>query len=88
MLNFYAIRDTKALIYYPPFHAANHVFAQRSVSVGAMDPQSNLNRFPADFELRFLGTFDDITGKLTFVEPEFICTVLSLIPQQKEVTHG
>ncbi len=81
LLNAYSIFDNKALVYAPPFYAANAAVAKRIVSDAASDPNSSLNRHPGDYVVYQVGNFNDANGQFTPVSPlVHICDVVSLMP--------
>lgn len=63
-LKVYALRDTKAGIYHPPFYNHSHGEAERNFHQLVKDPKSTVHQYPEDFDLYHLGTYDDITGKI------------------------
>jgi len=63
----YSIRDAKSETFHKPWHATTHGEAERNFKNLVNDPKSNnIHDFPEDFDLFFLGHYDDNTGK---VEP-------------------
>lgn len=67
-LKIFAIRDTKAGFYSPPFFKQTHTEAERDFREIANDQKSSLNKYPEDFDLYHLGTYDDQSGKMA-LEP-------------------
>jgi len=61
----YAIYDNKARVYSHPFFTNTDETAQRIFTTMASDGQSNISKFPSDFELFFVGDYDDATATLT-----------------------
>lgn len=61
-LKVFAIRDSKAEVYGQPFFQKTHGEAERSFTQLAKDPKSTISQFPEDFDLYFVGTYDDING--------------------------
>lgn len=57
-----AIYDNKTGTYTPPFYVRHPGQAERWFLAQAMDNTSDINKFPADYSLMALGTFDDTTG--------------------------
>lgn len=60
----YAIYDSVAATYAPPFIQTNDRLAERSFRDLVNDPASRVNKNPGDYSLVTLGTFDDETGEL------------------------
>lgn len=61
-LRIYSIRDAKAEIYNAPFFQKTHGEAERSFKTVANDPKSTVCQHPEDFDLWYLGTYDDQSG--------------------------
>lgn len=57
-----AVRDLKADTFSSPFCEASEGTAVRAFQEAVNDPQTMLSKYPADFELVRLGTFDDETA--------------------------
>ncbi len=64
----YAIYDVKAEFYAPPFVFKTEGLAIRVFLESAKDPESQISRYPADFSLFYLGTFDDSGAKISCTE--------------------
>ncbi len=62
LLHAYSIRDTKVNTYNTPFFAKSEDDAVRSFTRLKMDPNSNVNLFPEDFDLYYIGSYTDQTG--------------------------
>lgn len=65
---FYSIYDTKALAFAPPFLAANDQTAIRMVYGAAIDPNTDLAKFPGDYALVGLAEWDETNGQITTYE--------------------
>lgn len=63
-LKVYSIRDSKGQMYNTPFYFHQHGQAERFVKQNLENPESMLSRYPEDFDLYYLGDFDDATGKI------------------------
>lgn len=63
-LKVYSIRDAKAEIFNPPFYKKTHGEAERDFSALVRDEKSMVCKYPEDYDLYYLGTYDDNTGKL------------------------
>lgn len=61
-LNAYSIRDQKAEIFHVPHFKLTHGEAERDFRQLVNDEKSKLNKFPEDYDLYFVGTYDDQTG--------------------------
>lgn len=65
-LNVYSVFDVKAKVFGSPFYAQCHEIAIRNcaAAVRESDQSSMLSKFPEDFTLYFVGTWDDELGVL------------------------
>lgn len=78
-LKMYSIRDAKGEIFNPPFFQQTHGVAERSFKELVNDPKSNLNKYPEDYDLYYLGEYDDITGKMSSKEtPEHMIKAVNV----------
>lgn len=68
----YAIRDIKAAHYGIPFFLPSNGIAIRSFSDLANDPKTTINKHPDDFQLFVIGEYDDNSGELVSLKPEFL----------------
>lgn len=66
-LKVFSLRDTKGGVYHQPFYQRSHGEAERSIKQLANDPQSMVSKYPEDYDLYYLGTYDDQTG---VIKPE------------------
>lgn len=60
----FAIRDSKAGYYAPPFVKPSRGEAERDFTTLSRDAQSTVNKYPEDFDLYELGVLDTATGKI------------------------
>lgn len=60
----YSVRDGKAEFYFTPFTQKTHGEAERSFGDLAKNPKTSIGQHPEDFDLYYLGEFDDQTGKM------------------------
>lgn len=67
-MKLFCIRDSKAEIYNTPFVQKSHGEAERTFSRLANEPDQLICRNPEDFDLFFLGEFDELTGKISPME--------------------
>lgn len=61
-LKVYSIRDQKGEKFNTPFFQNTHGEAERSFRHVANDPQSFVNKYPEDYDLYYIGSYDDQTG--------------------------
>lgn len=64
MRKMYSIHDSKGEVYNQPFFMLTHGEAERSFRTLANDPKSSINDYPEDYDLYYLGDFDETTGQL------------------------
>jgi len=69
----FSIYDSKSHIYEKPFYMNHRMEALRAFESTVNDPNTSINKWPEDFTLFELGTYENITG--TF---ELLPTPLSL----------
>lgn len=63
ILKVFSIRDAKAGVFFNPFYKTSHGEAERDFHHAVNDDKTTLNRYPEDFDLYYLGQYDDNTGK-------------------------
>lgn len=73
----YSIFDTKSREFSPPQIHHNDDVASRTV-LGALTGDSMLSRFPQDYELHHVGTFDSEKGIFNSASPRFIVAISTL----------
>lgn len=75
----YSIRDAKGEIFNFPFYKKTHGEAERDFTTLVNDPKSTVFNFPEDFDLYYLGSYDDVSGKLiTLDTPQHIVKAVQL----------
>lgn len=78
-LKAYSIRDAKAEIYNSPFYAKTHGEAERMFKSSTNDPQSMICKYPEDYDLYHVATFDDNSGIFTALStPQHIVKAVNL----------
>lgn len=79
-LQMYTIKDEKSCIYNTPFYADNVTDAVRTFTVTAENPKSAINKWPQEFSLYFVGTYNQQTGIVSQPKlPEHICSAVSVL---------
>jgi len=63
-LKVFTIRDSKAEVFNPPFCKHTHGEAERDFTSVANDEKSMVSKYPEDYDLYHIGTYDDQTGKI------------------------
>lgn len=79
ILYVFAIYDRQGDFYSNPFFIPHVGLARRTFGEMARDPDSQVGRYPADFSLYELGTFDNVSCKFTLGQPLFVCTAISTL---------
>lgn len=65
MQKMYTVHDKAAETYLPPFCMKTKAEAVRAFETTVNDPNSNFNKFPQDYSLVEIGTYDEDTGVIT-----------------------
>lgn len=68
----FSVRDLKASAYMQPFFMQKIGQAMRAFGDTVQDGKSVLGKHPEDFELFKIGEFDDESGELKTMKPEYI----------------
>lgn len=69
MLKMFSVYDVKARAFAQPFYFAEKGQAIRAFISAVNDDKTMLSKYPEDYMLYFIGTFDDSTAELTFNNP-------------------
>lgn len=78
-LKIYSIRDSKSEIFNLPFYKHTHGEAERDFSQISNDPKSSIYQYPEDYDLYFVGEYDDNSGKITPLDsPQHIVKAVQL----------
>lgn len=79
----FAIHDAKANAFLQPFFSPTAGTAERAFSTAVKDPASQFEKFPEDFTLFEIGSFDDASGDLVRLDtPHPIIKAIQLANQQ------
>lgn len=89
VLKAYSIRDEKSEIFHLPFFKHTHGEAEREFKTLTNDNKSTISKFPEDYDLFHIGTYDDNTGKFEpLVTPTHMVKAIQLKEQaQSPVSH-
>lgn len=79
VLNGYSLLDVKTGLYSPPFFLAHDVLALRAVLELCSDRNTTPGKYPADYVLYRLGSFDDNTGMVSAGVPVNMGTLAGLL---------
>lgn len=63
-MNIYTVRDSKLEAYLAPFFAVNDALAIRMMEDTAADPQTSFSKHPEDFQIFFIGVYDEKAGEI------------------------
>lgn len=75
-----AVYDEKAEAFAQPFFQQSELVGVRSFIGAAQDKDSLLYKFPRDYSLHKLGTYDDVTGRFENLErPSLLLTAAQAI---------
>jgi len=80
-LDAFSLRDTKADTFAAPFFVPKPGIAIRLLSQLVQDSRSDLGKYPADFKLYRIGSYNTETAVLTSEPVELVCTASSCLPK-------
>lgn len=80
-LSAYSLRDTKAEVFAAPFFVPNDAIAIRLLSQLVTDTRNDLGKYPQDFMLYRIGTYDTESAKLESCNVDLVCTASSCLPK-------
>lgn len=79
-LKIYSIRDAKGQIFNTPFYQRTHGEAERNFRTVANDPKSTIAQYPEDYDLYYMGEFDDQSGKFLALDtPQHIIKAIQCL---------
>jgi len=74
MKKIFVIKDEKSGAHYDPFTMSNSIDAQRAFMQGMKSEKSIISQYPEDFNLYYIGEFDEMSGLITAQAPVMILT--------------
>lgn len=78
----YSVRDSKGEAYLPPFLQKTHGEAERSFKDLANNKDTFIAKYPEDYDLYWLGEFDDQSGKYMPLDtPQHMIKAIQVINQ-------
>ncbi|MGE0175404.1 MAG: phage ORF5 protein [Oligoflexales bacterium] len=84
VLKVYSIRDSKAQVFHPPFFQKTHGEAERSFKELANDNKNFIGKYPEDYDLYYLGEYDDNGGLLMPIDtPQHITKAVQVKDTQQ-----
>lgn len=91
MEQFFSIFDKKAATYMRPFLCKHVSEATRSIQMAIEEKNSPISKWPADFVLYLVGSFDSSTGEFIDTQsgrPEVVIEVAALVPKERMVSNA
>jgi len=80
IMKIFTVRDNVVQAYLQPFFSVNEGSAIRSLQEVVNDPNHTFAKYPADYSLYFVGSFDDATGVITpEPEPHRLVSLIDLV---------
>lgn len=64
----YSVRDSKTEVFGSPFLQKSQGEAERSFQALTNDPQTFVGKYPEDFDLYYLGRYDDNSGQFKLLD--------------------
>jgi len=80
-MKMFSIRDKKAGVFIGPFFVRHEVDAVRRCVSALQDEKTTLAQYPEDYDLVFLGDFNDETGNMNQEGMALISTFIALKAQ-------
>lgn len=81
-LKAFCLRDVKADTYGAPFFVPNVAIAVRLLGEMVQDRRTDVGKYPADFSLYSVGSYETNTGLLEASELEMVCSAVSCLPKE------
>ncbi|QXP44237.1 MAG: nonstructural protein [Arizlama microvirus] len=86
LLKVFSIRDQKAEVYNTPFFQKSIGEAERNFETLVNDGKSTVNQYPQDFDLFYLGDYDDNLGVMRSLEaPQHVIQAIALKRKETNV---
>ncbi len=82
-LELFAVFDSKAGVFTPPFTAPNRTVALRYFKGTVDDKETTMGKFPEDFSLAFIGYYEDMNGIVDPAGPEIVANGTHLVDRDK-----
>ena len=75
----YSVRDAKAEVFNTPFFQKTHGEAERTFKQLANDDKSMVGKYPDDYDLYYIGKYDDSSGKIEPLDtPQHVVKAIQL----------
>lgn len=79
ILKVFSIRDAKSEIFMTPFFQKTHGEAERTFKEAVKNENSLISKYPEDYDLYFLGEYDDQSGKMEILDtPQHLIKAIAL----------
>lgn len=82
VLKVYAIRDVRTQAYLKPVFLQNEAVLDRALRDGLGDENSLFSHHPEDYQVFYLGEYDDSSGKLDVGAPEHMYNLVDLVESE------
>jgi len=79
ILKMYTIYDRKSELHHPPVYYHNTGHAMRGMMMIFADENMVFHKYPADFQVFEIGSFDDADASLKQIKPHLICSGTELV---------
>lgn len=84
--NVFSIFDTKTGLYMQPFYMRTQGEAMRALMSVMQDVNHNFAKYPSDFVLFRLGTYDESSACFEMLNaPHSVCGLIELVAQQQQL---
>lgn len=81
----FSVRDAKAEVFHQPFYATTHAEAERNFNSLTNDEKSFVNKYPEDYDLYYLGEYDDHKGTFkTLDTPLHVVKAIQLVRNHQQ----
>lgn len=88
LTNAFAVKDIKSALFSQPHFVETKGVAIRSFATACEDPNTNLNKYPSDFSLYHIGTYNIESGQLTAIsKPEQIANASEFVPNPPSLSQ-
>lgn len=83
-LKIYALRDAKAGYYLAPSYARQDGEAIRDLAIAKNNPTTKIHMYLEDYDLYYLGEYDDQTGKMDLLDsPQHLKKAIEIEPPKE-----
>lgn len=83
----FAVYDLKACAYLQPFFSTNSGSAMRAFGDAAVDGKSPISAHPGDYQLFEVGTWDDLSGSISALQPmKLLCAASDFVSEKVPVS--